>query len=461
MINKVQQDWEKLGQALERTSGSDLEVREVLKHIGGVREVLKRMCQVSVTRTSLKNAVRDALLPVLHEHRDELFPELQDFAAVKAGLSRQKGAAAPSLTPELRGKILRFEERISQLTELQSLFTDLSGQVSSVDEKVQRLQDRLSAAEGQLRTGDQTIELMKGELKSAVDEVTSSRQRLAGLDERLLTQGSEQAALQERVAQHDTRLSAADEKLGSVDEQLQRTDERFGQVNGRIGQVEGHVSKLEVRFEELEKTLRKEIDEMVQSLMDKFAVVREVLERMESTMPHKNAVSTANERLQVLQERVDAMSQKVDNIDSVTPEVRGVGQQFEGLRNRISELSGSVSSHGNDLGELQNEFNQRLIELTDLLSAGISRWESDQSQSLERLSSIRDSLRDQLRDVGKQVDDAQKGFMGKLRRSGGLNLSRDEWDQLAGRMEGIIGGLESVLAQKKTDVQPPTSSPEQ
>ena len=277
------------------------------------------------------------------------------------------------------------------------------------------------------------------------------------MDGRLSESFEHAAATQNLVREVDQRLNESHARaettenlLREVDERMERTDQRIGQINGRIGQVEGDVSRLDLRFGELEGSLRKEIEDMVQALLEKFAVVRETLERIEQEMPRKEAVSTANERLQGLQSRFEDMAVKIESIDSVTPEVRGMGPQFDDLRGRIESLAQNLGTADEHLGDLRDEFGRRLGDLSSLLSAGITRWEDDQSVAVERLTAMRDTLRDQLNSVGDQVTEAQQGFFNKLaRREGSLKLTREEWDQLAGKMEGIVSGLENVLVQKK------------
>ena len=80
----------------------------------------------------------------------------------------------------------------------------------------------------------------------------------------------------------------------------------------------------------------------------------------------------------------------------------------------------------------------------------VSRWESDQSAMTERLGRLRDSLRDQLKDFNFQVEGEQKGLWNKLRgnKDPGLKLSSEEFDNLSGKLEGIISGLETVISKK-------------
>ena len=69
---------------------------------------------------------------------------------------------------------------------------------------------------------------------------------------------------------------------------------------------------------------------------------------------------------------------------------------------------------------------------------------------VERLSAIRDSLRDQFQSVTEQVQ-GQGNLWDKItgKKEGTLKLSKDDWERLSAKIEGIISGLESVLARKR------------
>jgi hypothetical protein len=122
--------------------------------------------------------------------------------------------------------------------------------------------------------------------------------------------------------------------------------------------------------------------------------------------------------------------------------MRTLGEKFAALAARISTIS-------TDVGQVEGALTGKLAELQTLLSSGIERWEADQSHTRERLSTIRDSLRDQLRTVGDHVAIVQGGILGKItgKKGGGLKLSRDDWEQMSAKIEGIISGLESILAK--------------
>ena len=110
MIRKLTDQWgeiEKGIRPMERSntgeSGSararhtdTKQLQAIVSQIGNVRDALRTMCKVSVTRQSLKSAVREALFPVIQEHRDELFPEVVE-------LRRRLGLAEED--PPLRGPV--------------------------------------------------------------------------------------------------------------------------------------------------------------------------------------------------------------------------------------------------------------------------------------------------------------------------------------------------------------------
>ena len=430
MINKVSQDWEKVEQSgLDSRVEGEKELNDVLKHIVRVRQVLKEMCDVAVTRSSLKNAVLEALYPVLREHREELVSEL-------------------ALPNELEDKLVEFAGRLVAVEKQTAKSDDGLEKVHrDVEERVAELGRRLDSTREEFHSlSEQHVEMKK--------QSTGDLERLREAEELLRQVDQSVQASMARLGQIEGQVADVNQQVSLVDDRL---DERFTEVDGRLTvfddrftEVEGNLTRLDQRFEEVESSLRKEIDEMVQALMEQFEAVREVLSRVEEQMPNKEAVSTANDRLQGLQERFEQVATQVTNIDSVTPEVRGMGQHFEELRNRVVALSSDVNQTGDGLGELRGEFSKQLSDLSTMLSTGISRWESDQTSAVERLTVMRDTLRDQLQSVGHQVESTQKGLIQKLtKRPSGLKMNRDEWDQLAGKMEGIINGLENVLTQKK------------
>ena len=429
MINKVSAQWNGIGGSVDQVGGRD-DVDQLVGHVQNVRDVLKKMCQVSVTRTSLKNAVREALAPVIEEYREELFPEVAELrrrleAAGEDGsvLDIYRGKLA--VPEEVVTRLDDFEARIAKLSELEAKFRK---DVVEVDE---RLTVSLAAAEARQ--------------EQKLDEVTKS------LDEDLQT----------KIVAADIRLQAAEENVSKAEENLARLETTVPEVAGAAAR-------------EVESRLREEMDDMVERLTGKLGEVKEILERMETFVARKEAVETVNDRLETIaarvasieesvphREAVESVDQRLARLESqfekvseevggtVAPEIRGLGERFAGLRQQINLVSQSLD---HTTGEVRESLGQRLDELQQVLRDGIDRWEKDQSQVHGRLGVLRDSLRDEVGVLSDQVSKAKASFWGKVsgKKDAGLKLSGGDFDTLSSKLEGIVTGLEAIIAQKKS-----------
>lgn len=328
--------------------------------------------------------------------------------------------------------------------ELESTSQTLVGLLAQLEAQVPAMvEQRVAPAQATLRAETQAAVRATAEaLQGRIDQLRSTLQgAVIELDER---QSRELAALKAATA---LRLQSAVDGLES------RSDKAKEELARRLVELEASVPAAVTKGTgELEARLQKEIDSMLDNLTVRITELRDLLTRVESVVPHRQAVSSIDDRLVRLEERISGVSAHVESIDSLTPELRTLADRFAGLRDQMSALSTRVEATGNNLGGLKDGVAQGLGELEALLRSGIQRWEEDQSHLLERLSAIRDTLRDQLRVVGERVEDSG-GLLGKLtgRRDGGVRLSRDDWDHVSTKLEGIISGLESILSRK----QPP------
>ena len=377
MINKISEEWSKIEQDLAK--GESQELEKVREQILGVETTLKRMCQVSVTRTTVKNAIREALLPVIKEYRDELFPELV----------------------EVRRRL------------------EAAGEDPSV------------------------LDIYRGELPAVVPE--EIQRQLDGFGDRIQTLTSE---VEDRVFREGQAWRRAGEEFRAS---LLTAEEKIQQVQDYLGQLEASIpEKANAAAGEVESRLRKEIDDMVEQLSGKLSDVQGVLRHIEEIMPHKELLESLDRRLGTLDTEFRKVSQQVGNIDSITPEVQILGDRFASLRRQISDVNQTLAQ---GTGDFREAFGRRLDELQGILREGIDRWESDQSQTKERLCVLRDTLRDQLGALTQQVAGAKSSFWGKVtgKKDAGLKLRGEDFEALSGRLEGIIGSLESVIAQKKLE----------
>ena len=102
MINKVSEEWDGVEETAGR-AGPNMDPREaarLLDAIRRVKEALRVMCQVHVTRTTLKAAVKEALQSILKEEPREVLSDVfSEISSLRSRLDSlaSSGAAAPKV----------------------------------------------------------------------------------------------------------------------------------------------------------------------------------------------------------------------------------------------------------------------------------------------------------------------------------------------------------------------------
>lgn len=450
MINKIAEEWGRVGDSMPRKDLDDsADLTAVLQAIRGVQSALRQMSQVSVTRTTLKNAVKDCL----RENSSEIIP----WAGAREG-----GEALPT---DIAARLESFQSRLERLAEREG---DLSATVEAQGRRMDDVDGRLGELHARLAVVDERLERFDGRFAEIQDRVEAASVgvgeinfRAAEIDGRV---GQADAGVRglERDLRDGLRSQADDVAalkaalevelrtgLLAVEERLLRVREELGDL---LAGLERSIPlTVDRKGGELEARLRKEIEDMVEALTSKLTELRDALGRVEGLVPRREDLRSVDDRLGRMEEGFARVASQVESIDSLTPELRLLGEKLLDLRGRLGTIDEGVGQAGRGVGDLRDVFSARVGDLQSLVEAGIERWEADQSQMLERLSAIRDTLRDQLRDVGERAESLQPSLWGKLtgKKDESLKLSREEWDRLSAKIEGIISGLESILARRQ------------
>ena len=494
MIRRIAEQWDEVEEGIRPVGSADTdELRAILGQIGGVRDALRTMCRVSVTRTSLKNAVREALLPVIQEHRDELFPEVVElrrrlaaadddpsvldvYRVAAQGVASQGvasqgeadvapgnddtsvAAAAAAAGEELRQRLASFEARLAQLDSTwNSDRQAVDGRVERVETGLAQVGSSVEHQVGAFREKVTQVEANLGRVRENVGRVEENVGRVEANVGRIETQ---LGGVETQLGGVETKVGRVEESLGSVAAELGRVEENLGGVAAELGRVEASIPhQAKAAADDVEARLRQEIREMVEQLTKRLADLEAILVRVEETVPTKGMLAAVDARLERLEATFARVSTQVDSIDAATPEVRALGERFREVRELIGQSTDSLREAGEGVGAaLEGALGSRLSELDGVLRDGISRWESDQSQTFERMTSLRDVLRDQLSEFSRQVDEAQGSIWGKLtgKKEPGLKLSATEFDAVSEKLEGIISGLERLIAKR---VDRPGSAP--
>ena len=393
MIQKISDQWDGVEKDVDRVGSPEgQQLEAVAQKVKDVRTALHTMCQASVTRTTLKEAVREVVVSLIEERGDELFPELKDLRGRLTQVDAGQGSTAASSA-------------------------GVAGVRASVDELRARL-DSIEARAGELGT---SLDDGLGALQLDVNEVRSV---VAGTGRQV------------------------NDELEVISEMIMDIEEGLVQLKQSIpGTAKTVMGELEVR-------LGKEISEMMEQLTAQIGELKEMLGRVEESVPSRGMVESLGEevgqRLGRIEETFSKVSVQVEHIDSTTPEIESMGARFRELREQTAAAQEELGRNSEGVAEIRSTLGGRLDELELALKDVVSRWESDQSAMAERLSRLRDSLRDQLNDFNFQVEGEQKGLWNKLRgnKDPGLKLSAEEFDNLSGKLEGIISGLETVISKK-------------
>jgi DNA repair exonuclease SbcCD ATPase subunit len=386
-------------------------------------------------------------------------------------LSRLEG----SVPGVVRGHVGDLEARLRR--DLESTAKNLAGLISRIEaawpealslrsqEMEDRWRDQLeSSSRGLLGSLSLLEQSFSSLLASRTTEVAAGlRQELQGAVGGLSTQCTDlRATLLRFTAELEERFRA---DLSQSREQGEvRLRQGLTSLEARIGEVRGELGRLLSdlaasvpaiagdKAAESEARLRKEIDAMLARVAEQLTQLRELLTSVGEGMSRREAVEDVRDRLARVERSLDGVSGRVESLDSLPRELAAIGGRFEEVRASIGDLGQRLGASGTAVGALHEALVQGHGELQALVRGGIQRWENDQSHMLERLGAIRDTLRDQLRSLGDRVEVAQHGgLLAKLtgRREGSVKLSRDEWDHVSTKLEGIISGLESILAKKQ------------
>ena len=399
MIKKVSEQWDAVdGDAGSLRNANKQELKSVADMVGEVRQALRSMCKASVTRTTLKEAVSAALEDIFRQRGEELvtlIPGLEERLARSDAGSQAGTAEAMASVDQLSARLDALEAKISVV-------------VGSGDE-------RLGAFERQVCD----------EFSLLAEDLTDLRSKLEGTD------------------------SQVRDELGLVSDGIVKIEQGLGELEESVPETAKSL------LSELELRLRKEISEMIEQLTLYVGELKEMLGRVEERTPSRAMLESmgadVSQRLDRIEQSFSRVSTQVEHIDSATPVIENMGERFRQLHEQTASAQLELNRNTEGVEEIRVTLGSRLDELEGILRQVLGSWDSDQSEMAERLSALRDSLRDQLKDFHQQVEGEQKGIWNKLRgnKEPGLRLSGEEFGSLSGKLEGIITGLETVISKKK------------
>ena len=348
MIKKISEQWDGMEEDLDRLGNSDgPQLQSVARKVGDVREALQSMCKASVTRTTLKDAVREVLVALIEERGGELFSGLEGSQDEQMASASDIAEVKESVV-ELRAKLDAIESRVG---EVDSSFDDRLGVIqldltdvrSAVDGAGLQVRDELGIVSERVME----IEEGLGELEESVPETVKAvmtdfevrlRKEISEMLEHLTFQFGELKEMLSRVeemvpsrlerlgAEVNQRLGCIEESFGKVSDQVRHLDSttsefegmgtRFKELGERAASAQQELNRNTEGVEEIRTTLGSRLDELE-------GVLRQVISRWESDQSE--------------------MSQRLGNLrDSLRDQLADFNQQVEdGQQGLWSKLRGN------------------------------------------------------------------------------------------------------------------------
>ena len=348
MIKKISEQWDGMEEDLDRLGNSDgPQLQSVARKVGDVREALQSMCKASVTRTTLKDAVREVLVALIEERGGELFSGLEGSQDEQMASASDIAEVKESVA-DLRAKLDAIESRVG---EVDSSFDDRLGVIqldltdvrSAVDGAGLQVRDELGIVSERVMQ----IEEGLGELEESVPETAKAvmtefevrlRKEISEMLEHLTFQFGE---LKEMLSRVEEMVPSRLERLGAeVDQRLGRIEESFGKVSDQVRHLDSTTSEFEgmgTRF--------KELGERAASAQQELNRNTEGVEEIRTTLG-----SRLDELEGVLQQVISRwesdqseMSQRLGNLrDSLRDQLADFNQQVEDEQKGFwSKLRGS------------------------------------------------------------------------------------------------------------------------
>ena len=348
MIKKISEQWDGMEEDLDRLGNSDgPQLQSVARKVGDVREALQSMCKASVTRTTLKDAVREVLVALIEERGGELFSGLEGSQDEQMASASDIAEVKESVA-ELRAKLDAIESRVGEVDSsfddrLGAIQLDLTDVRSAVDDAGLQVRDELGIVSERVME----IEEGLGELEESVPETAKAvmtefevrlRKEISEMLEYLTFQFGE---LKEMLSRVEEMVPSRLERLGAeVDQRLGRIEESFGKVSDQVRHLDSTTSEFEgmgTRF--------KELGERAASAQQELNRNTEGVEEIRTTLG-----SRLDELEGVLQQVISRwesdqseMSQRLGNLrDSLRDQLADFNQQVEDEQKGFwSKLRGS------------------------------------------------------------------------------------------------------------------------
>lgn len=199
----------------------------------------------------------------------------------------------------------------------------------------------------------------------------------------------------------------------------------------------------------------------MRALIEKLEELGRRLGGVEDSLASRHSMRSFDEKLALLDAQLAGLAGNLEALHVLAPCLGTLGGRLAALRLDLGRLTSEVGGRDRGIDELKNVWGAHVARFRTIVEEGLKRWAGDQSQVLDRLSSIRNILRDEIRQISKQVDESEPALWKKVtgREPGSLKVTNAEWRHLAANLEEIVFSLESILGTKPASSIDPGGAP--
>ncbi|MBI4583125.1 MAG: hypothetical protein HY717_03780 [Planctomycetes bacterium] len=412
-------------------------VRAVIEKLGGIQQALKKISQGSISRTSLTAAVREALHQILEGDKQELFPELRELQAGIELLGRASGEGLEKQKSELEGQLGAVRERSEKgIESFQAWAQDRFGQ----------LENRLAALESQFQEQLRGLEKIIRELGESVKILERSLDgRWAGDFAQL------ESKLEEKFEKEIQSVEASlAEKIASLEMQIADQSQGGG---SRAEELLQGLNRAVEEFRAFEARINKEVAVLQQESMieikDQIRELAEMVGSLPGLLPPRRLFETIEDRLEQVEEKFKLLSSQLRQVEEFVPELKSARERFKALQEQIANLTAEIVTAEREVVDFREQTAQKLAQVQELLKKGLDRHDLDRSLVGQRILNLRDTLKGQLESAIERSRSSKGSLWNRLsghRESGPLQLEPEEWERFRSRLESVLEGLESLIA---------------
>ena len=318
------------------------------------------------------------------------------------------------------------------LSNMGKLHTQVSGELNSVRERRDELQDRVqelaadvSRLEAELKSRTEALQKESNEKNTLVVEHDGLQQQHQKLTE-------ERTQLDERVKNAEKQLIEREELHTQITGELNSVRERRDELQDRVQELTADVSRLEAELKNGTEALQKESNEKNTLVVEHDGLQQQHQKLTEERTQLDERVKNAEKQLI---ERDELHTQVSGELNSVREKRDELQDRVQGLTADVSRLEAELKSRTEALQKESNEKNTLVVEHDDLQQQH-QKLTEERTQLDERAKNVEEQLIER-NGLEKRFSDAFKALSSDVLKAQGESFKSNAEELLKAREEAV------------------------